>query len=232
MKQLPDTILDSFAQKIDYVRHGPVGVPKMFAIDLGVAIVDHPFNLSGNMFRIWSAPDESSYITIKVNQSSEPAVPYQVHTGARTPFDKLLITTPAGQAGEMLIIYGTEAPDMLEMIDDRSTTVAGVSGVLDELRGDIVAKNFIGIDITAAPGATLIMAARANRKGGSIQAISTNTGSVFLGFADTVTVGGVPGAPGIWWLELQTAMGITFDDYRGPIYGIATAAQVVGTGEW
>ena len=212
-----------------YVRTGPVGVPKMFAIDLGTAAIDVPFNLSGNMFRIWSAPDESSYVTIKINASNEPAIPYQVHTGARTPFDKLLITTPAGQVGEMLIVYGTEAPDLLEMIDDRSTTVAGVSGVLDELRGDLAAKNFIGIAITAAPGATLIMAARANRKGGSIQALSTNTGSVFLGFADTVTVGG---APGIWWMELQTAMGITFDDYRRPIYGIATAAQVVGTGEW
>ena len=174
-----DEILDSFAKKIQYVRRGPVGVPKMFTIDLGVAIVDQVFNISGNMFRIWSAPDESSYVTVKINESGEPAVPYQVHTGAKTPFDKLLITTPAGQAGDMIIIYGTEAPDLLEMIDDRSTSVAGVGGVLDELRGDLVAEAFTGIAITAAPGATPIMAARADRKSCIVQALSTNTGSVF-----------------------------------------------------
>lgn len=229
MRDLPNNIIDSFAQKIDYVRRGPVGVPKMFAIDLGTAIVDQPFNISGNMFRIWSAPDEASYVNIKINQSGEPAVPYQIHTGARTPFDKLLITTPAGQAGEMLIVYGTEAPDMLEMIDDRSTTVAGVGGLLDEMRGDLTPEAFIGIAIAPAPVATLIMAARVERKGCCIQALSTNTGSVFLGFADTVTVGG---APGIWFAELQAGVPFTIDDYRGPIYGIATAAQVVGTGEW
>lgn len=223
-----DEILDTFAKKINYVRLGPVGVPKMFTIDLGTAIIDQPFNISGNMFRIWSAPDESSYVTIKINQSGEPAVPYQVHTGARTPFDKLLITTPAGQAGDMIIIYGTEAPEMLEMIDDRSTSVAGVGGVLDELRGDLVPEGFTGIAIGAAPGATLIAAANGARKSIIVQALSTNTGSVFLGFANTVTVGG---APGIWFAELQAGMAWTCDDYRGPVYGIATAARVVGMGE-
>jgi len=222
-------ITDTFSQKIAYVRRGPMGVPKMFTVNLGAAIVDQPFNISGNMFRIWSAPDEASYVNIKVNHSSEPAIPYQIHTGARTPFDKLLITTPPAQAGDMIIIYGTEAPDMLEMIDDRSTTVAGVGGVLDELRGDLTAEAFIGVTIAAAPGATLIMAARAGRKACIIHALSTNTGNVFLGFADTVTVGG---APGIWFAELEPGMAFCVDDYRGPIYGIATAAQVVGTGEW
>ena len=224
-------VLNSFSEKIGYVRHGPVGVPKMFAVNLGVAIVDHPFNISGNMFRIWSMPDESSYVNIKVNQSSEPAIPYQAHTGARTPFDKLLITTPAGQAGEMLIVYGTEAPKMLEMIDDRSTTVAGVGGVLEELRGDVTPENFVGIDIAPPATATLIWAARATRKSMIISAPSNNTGSVFLGFANTVTVGGVPGAPGIWFAELQPGQAWTCDDYRGPVYGIATAAQIVGLGE-
>jgi hypothetical protein len=222
-----DKILDSFAEKISYVRRGPVGVPKMFTINLGVAET-RTFHIAGNMFRIWSAPDESSYVTIQINEPGEPAIPYQVHTGAKTPFDKLIITTPAGQDGDMQIIYGTEAPDLLEMIDDRSTTVAGVGGMLDELRGDLVPEAFIGIALGAAPGATLILAARAARKSCCIHALSTNTGSVFLGFADTVTVGG---APGIWFAELQPGQAWTIDDYRGPIWGIATAAQVVGSGE-
>ena len=222
-------LLDTFAKKIEYVRRGPMGVPRMLTINLGAPLTDQIYDISGNMFQVWSMPDESSYVTIKVNESNQPAIPYQIHTGAKTPFHKLLITTPAGQAGDMILLYGTEAPDMLEMIDQRSTTVAGVGGVLDELRGDLVPENFIGITIAAAPGATLIMAARAARKGCCIQALSTNTGSVFLGFADTVTVGG---APGIWFAELQAGVPFTIDDYRGPIWGIATAQQVVGTGEW
>ncbi|MCK4791506.1 MAG: hypothetical protein KAV87_47680, partial [Desulfobacteraceae bacterium] len=152
-----------------------------------------------------------------------------VHTGLETPFYRLYITTPAGQAGTMIIIYGTEAPEFLRILDNRSVTVAGVGGVLEELRGDVTPENFIGVTITAAPGATLIMAARATRKACSIQALSTNTGNVFLGFANTVTVGG---APGIWFAELSPGMSFDVNDYRGPIYGIATAQQIVGTGEW
>ena len=220
-------ILDSFAKKIAYVRTGPVGVPKMFTLNLGVAEI-RTFNISGNMFCIWSTPDEASYVNIRINSSGEPNIPYQIHTGAKTPFDKLIIETPAGQAGDMQIIYGTEAPELLEMIDNRSTTVAGVGGVLDELRGDLAAEAFIGVTIAAAPGATAIMAARADRKSCDVQALSTNTGSVFLGFANTVTVGG---APGIWFAELQPGMSWNCDDYRGPVYGIAAAQQIVGMGE-
>lgn len=222
-----DNILSSFSEKIDYVRRGPIGVPKMLTIDLGTAET-RTFNIAGNMFRIWSAPDEASYVNIRINESGEPAIPYQVHTGAKTPYDKLIIETPAGQAGDMIIIYGTEAPELLEMIDDRSTTVAGVGGVLDELRGDLAAEAFIGIAIGAAPGATEIMAARGDRRSCIVQALSTNTGNVFLGYANTVTVGG---APGIWFAELQPGMAWWVDDYRGPVWGIATVAEVVGMGE-
>lgn len=206
-----------------------MGVPKTIKIDLGTPEVNREFSISGNLFYIYSAPDESSYVNIRVNETREHAIPFTVHTGLETPFYRLYITTPAGQAGTIIIIYGTEAPELLRILDSRSVTVAGVGGVLEELRGDVTPENFIGVTITAAPGATLIMAARAARKACSIQALSTNTGSVFLGFADTVTVGG---APGIWFAELQAGMSFSVDDYRGPIYGIATAQQIVGTGEW
>lgn len=227
--ELFDKIIESFSKKIDYVRRASMGVPKTFTINLANQILDQPYNLSGNVFYVWSAPNETDYINIKVNKSSEPGIQCFRQTGLRTPFDKLLITTPAGQTGDMVILYGTESPDMLDIIDNRSATVAGITDILAELQGDQTPENFIGVTITAAPGATLIMAADAARKGACIQALSTNTGSVFLGFADTVTVGG---APGVWFAELQAGVPFTIDDYRGPIWGIATAAQVVGTGEW
>jgi len=227
--ELFDKIVDTFSKKIEYVRRASMGVPKTFTINLAVQVIDQPYHLSGNVYYVWSSPNETDYVGIKVNKSSEPALQCFRQTGLRTPYDKLLITTPAGQTGNMVILYGTESPDMLDIIDNRSATVAGISDILAELQGDQVPENFIGVTIAAAPGATLIMAARAARKGGSIQALSTNTGSIFLGFANTVTIGG---APGVWSWELQPGVPFSIDNYRGPIYGIATAAQVVGTGEW
>jgi len=218
-----------FTEKIEIVKRSSMGVPKLLSIDLAIVATDFIYDVSGNLFYVYSSPDESSYVNIKVNETREPAIPYTVHSGLETPFYRLLITTPAGQVGTILIIYGTEAPEMLRILDNRSTTVAGVGGVLDELRGDVTPENFIGVTIAAAPGATLIMAARAARKGCSMQALSTNTGNVFLGFDNTVTVGG---APGIWFKELQPGVSWSVDDYRGPIWGIATAQQIVGSGEW
>lgn len=222
-------ILDTFAEKIGYVRRGPMGVPRMIEINLAVPLADWPYDIAGNIFYIWSAPDRDDYVNIKINQTSQPAIPYRMGQGLKTPFDRLLITTPAGQTGTMHLIFGTEAPELLEIIDNRAALSGNISDMLAELRGDTTYENFIGITITAAPGATTIMAALATRKGAIIQALSTNTGNVFLGFANTVTVGG---APGVWFTELQPGQAFTIDDYRGPIYGIATAAQVVGTGEW
>lgn len=218
-----EKFIDTFSRKINYVRRASMGVPKTFTINLAVPIIDQPYHISGNIYYVWSAPNEGDYVDIKVNKSSEPALRCVRQTGLITPFDKLLITTPEGQIGNMVLLYGTEAPELLSIIDNRSA-----AGLLAELQGDLLPENFIGITITAAPGATLIMAARAARKGGLITALSTNTGSVFLGFADTVTVGG---APGIWFTELQAGQSWPIDDYRGPIYGIAAAQQIVGTGE-
>lgn len=220
-------LLDTFDSKIDYVRKTMIGVPKKLVIDLGLALNDQKYGIAGNMFFVWEAPDESSYVNVRINTTKEDAIPFQVHTGVRTPFDALYITTPAAQAGNMTIIYGTEAPELLELIDHRSTTVAGVGGMLDELRGDLVPEIWGGVTVGVA--ATLVVAANVARKSVIIQALSSNAGNVFLGFANTVTVGG---APGTWFAELQPGMSYGVDDYRGDIYGIAAVAgNIVGVGE-
>lgn len=219
-------LLDSFPGKIEYVRRASMGVPKLMTINLAIAITDQIYNIAGNIFYIWSAPDESSYVTIKLNNSSEPAIPYSVHTGLETPFDKLLITTPAGQTGDIVILYGTEAPELLRIIDNRSTTVAGVGGVLDELRGDLTPETF-GPEITVGNlAAVQILAANAARKAGTIQSKAANTGLVYIGFDNTV-------ATNLWVAELQAGMSFSVGDYRGDLYARASiAGQLVGYGEW
>lgn len=223
MKKLDEA---QFAEKIDLVKKSSMGVPKVINIDLSIALTDQIYNLAGNVFYIYSAPGESEYIGIKVNESREPQINYSVHTGLETPFYRLFITTPAGQAGTIQLIYGTEAPELLRILDHRSTTVAGVGGILDELRGDITPENW-GTEITVGNAAAVqILAANAARKGCIIQAKAVNAGIVYIGFDNTV-------ATNKWIAELQASMPFTVDDYRGPLFARADAVgQLVGYGEW
>lgn len=228
MNGLEET-LQNFNKKIEIVDRQSIGVPRKFEIDLSVAIIDQPYDIAGNFFYVWSAPDESSYVSIRVNGTNEPAIDYSVHTGLITPFRRLYITTPAGQAGTMVIIYATEAPEFLRVLDNRSTTVAGVGGVLDELRGDLTPETN-GVEVTVGAAAVLAIAANANRKACWLHADINNTGTIYLGFTNAVTTA-AGGA--IWFACLSAGQGWGVDDYRGDIYAIATAAgQLLGTGEW
>ena len=194
-----------FTEKIELVKRASMGVPKIINIDLGAVLIDQPYDIAGNVFYIFSAPGEGDYIGIKVNETREPMINY---------------------SGTIQIIDGTEAPDMMEILDHRATTVAGVGGILDELRGDLVHENW-GTEITVTNAAAIqILPVNAARKGCIIQAKSTNTGIVYIGFDNSVTTTK-------WMAELQAGMTFTIDDYRGDFYGRADAAgQLVGWGEW
>ena len=128
----------------------------------------------------------------------------------------------------MQIIYATEAPDLMEILDSRSTTVGGVGGILDEMRGDVLPENWG--EVTAGVAQVQLLAANANRKSCSICSDIDNTGNIYLGFDNTVTTA----AGGNNWFHVLTpGASWAVDDYRGPIHAIATiAAQAVGTGEW
>ena len=219
-------IKGDFVEKIEAVRQASMGVPKIIDIDLSIVETDREFHIAGNLFYLYSAPDESSYLEIKVNETREPAIRYTVHTGLETPYYRLYVTTPAGQSGTMQIIYGTESPEMLRILDNRSVTVAGVGGLLDELAGDLTPENW-GVEITVGnAAAVLIVPANANRKACIIQSKSVNAGIVYLGFDNTV-------ATNKWIAELLAGDVFTVDDYRGDLYARADAVgQLVGWGEW
>lgn len=227
--KLFDEIIESFSKKIEYVRRASMGVPKTFTIDLAVQITDQRYDLSGNLYYVWSAPNETDYVNIKVNKSSEPPIQCFRQTGLRTPFDKLLITTPAGQTGKMVILYGTESPEMMDIIDNRSATVAGIAGILAELQGDQTPEN-PPVEITVGAAAVQLLAASATRKAFSLCADINNAGIIYLGFANTVTT---PAGGNIWFDCMPAGKQFGIDDYRGPIWAIATAAgQLIGVGEW
>ena len=218
-----ERLLDTFAKKINYVRKASMGVPKTFVINLGSQLTDQRYDISGNIYYVWSSPKATDYVDIKVNKSSEPALRCVRQMGLITPFDKLLITTPANQSGDMVILYGTEAPELLELIDNRSATLADTAAILNELQGDQEPENWNQATIGVAQSP--VIAANANRKSFSIQAKSTNAGIVYIGFDDTV-------ATTKWWAELQAGQSCDGDDYQGPLHAIASVAgQLIGYAE-
>jgi len=210
-----ERLIDTFSKKINYVRRASMGVPKTFVINLALPIIDQAYHISGNVFYVWSSPNAEDYIDVKVNKTSEPALRCVRQTGLITPFDKLLITTPAEQTGDMVLLYGTEAPELLSIIDNRSVTAIGMADMLAQLEGDLVPEDWDEETVGAVQ--QQVMAANADRKSFSIQAESTNAGIIYVGFDDTVTAAH-------WWAELQAGQSCDGDDYRGPIHVIGSAA--------
>lgn len=80
------------------------------------------------------------------------------------------------------------------------------------------------VDNTAA---VLVLAWNSKRTGLCIQAKSTNTGKVYLGFTDTVTTTR-------WFAELQAGMAFCDNSYCGAIYARAdvAATQYLGYADW
>ena len=198
-------------------------------IDLAVVKPDQEFNLAGNFFYIKDAPGLTEYIEVKVNSSGRPAVTWTKQTGFIQPFNRLYITTPAGQTGTMKILIASEAPTLFDILDNRSAISEATQGVLDELRGSITPFD-PGAEITVGVAQVQLLVSNADRKGGSICSDILNTGDIYLGFNNTVTTSA---GGNIWFHVLTPGGSFQINDYRGPIHAIATlAGQAVGVGEW
>lgn len=216
----------TFEKNMAFMDKTRAGVPRTFDIDLSIPLTDQPYNIGGNILYVMQGPDSTSYIDVKFNALDSSAVRLYHAMGLLTPFRTLYITTPAAQTGTMTILTGIEAPDFLEIIDNRGATSLDMAQIRAELQGDTVAEIF-GNEITVnAAAAVQILAANANAKGRIIQAKAANGGLVYIGPDNTVTTTK-------WWAELSAGMAFTIDDYRGTLFARASAVgQLVGYGEW
>lgn len=214
-----------FSDQLKKALEGGVNAQQV-DINLSLAYTDKVYNFAGNFFYILHAPDQMSYIEVRPNATNQPAVRWVKQTGFIQPFTKFYITTPEAQAGTMTILVATMAPELFTVIDNRSAISGSMDDILAQLQGDLVAETFDTEKTVGSAAAVAILAANANRKGCTVQAKSTNTGIIYLGFTNAVT-------SSKWFAELQPGMSRDFDDYRGDIYAIATAAgQLAGFGEW
>ena len=212
-----------FRGQLDEVHRMGLAPARQIDINLAEVLPDQEFNLAGNFFYIKDAPGLTEYIEVKVNSSGRPAVSWSKQTGFIQPFNRLYITTPAGQTGTMKILIASEAPTLFDILDNRSAISEATQGVLDELRGDVTPEDYNQATIGVAQ--SQVLAANTDRKSFSIQAKSTNTGIVYIGFDNTVT-------STKWWAELKAGQSCDGNDYRGPLHAIATAAaQLIGFAE-
>jgi hypothetical protein len=125
----------------------------------------------------------------------------------------------------MTLLIASMDPEWFSIIDNRSAISESMSDILAELQGDITPENW-GTEKTVGTAAVSIIASNADRKGCIVQAKNTNTGGIYIGFDNTVT-------SSKWIAELMPGMSLTLDNYRGDLYGIASAAgQLLGWGEW
>ena len=212
-----------FRGQLDEVHRMGLAPARQIEINLAVVKPDQEFNVAGNFFYIKDAPGLTEYIEVKVNSSGRPAVSWTKQTGFIQPFNRLYITTPAGQTGTMKILIASEAPTLFDILDNRSAISEATQGVLDELRGDVTPEDYNQATIGVAQSE--VLAANVDRKSFSIQAKSTNTGIVYIGFDNSVT-------STKWWAELEPGQSCEGNDYRGPLHAIATVAdQLVGFAE-
>jgi len=213
-----------FRQQLDQVHKMGLAPAREIAIDLSVVKPDQEINIGGNFLYIKEAPGLTEYIGVKVNSSGTPAVTWSKQTGFIQPFNRLYITTPAGQVGTMKILIASEAPTLFDILDHRSAISTTIQGLLDEQKGDVTPETW-GVEKTIGVAQSEVLAANADRKSASIQAKSTNGGIVYVGYDNTVLTTK-------WIAELQPGQPYSTSDYRGALHAIATlAGQLVGYGE-
>ena len=233
--------IQGYQQQLQDVLSQGLSAPQTIPINLSVVVTDKEVSIAGNSFYIFESPDQTSYISVKVNRSDMPALDLVKQTGFRAPFTKLYITTPAGQTGTMKIVIAAEDATLFEIIDKRAVisqtmedvltelqdnVTPAMQGVLAELQGDIAQENWSTEKTVGTTSAVQVLAANTARKGAMVQAKNSNTGVIYIGFDNTVSTTK-------WVAQLQAGMSWALDDYRGPIFAISdTAAQLLGWGEW
>ena len=157
-------------------------------LDLAQVITEMPFSLAGRVIAIWNAPTSTEYIHIRFNSRDADPIRFNRGKVLAVPFTQMYITTPAGQAGTMEILYGPDAFDVLRIYPQPPEYDAALDDMLTELQAILAeAEEFTG---HAQPAIMITnVAADANTVGADhdctavlVRALTTNTGLVWVNF--------------------------------------------------
>jgi len=103
-------------------------------------------------------------------------------------------------------------------------TIIALLQLLEQMAG-LTSGEIWDTEKTIGVAQSQVMALNADRHSGAVQAKSTNTGKIYIGYDNTVAITK-------WIAELQPGQSYSFDDWQGTIHAIADAAdQLLGYGE-
>lgn len=186
--------------------------PKRLTLNLALAFTDREFGIGGTILGIWDSPNAGDTIQIRFNEVSADQISMRRQKVIVTPFNKVFITVPAGLAGNMEILYGSGTINYFTMYPNDAE---GTGAIVAELQGDLLPEDY-GTDVIAM-AAVVVYAANANRKGFDLQAGLGNTGNIYIGFDNGVLANNAVAS-------LVAGQSYSRDDYRGPLWAIASAA--------
>lgn len=210
--------LQNMLEAIDFFKGKTNALLKTWSFNLNAA-GEQTIELAGNFIYVINASDTIANINIQFSRKDSDIDYYNLtqNLGIIHPFDKVHIFWPAQASKTLDIWIGNLAPELLNVIDNRSgvATTGLLTNILSQLTGTVAAGNFGTVQVAAA--ATQIIAANANRKSLVIQNLTGNTGNLYLGYTNAVaaTVCFVCLAPGQAWVT---------DDYLGAVWGLQTVA--------
>lgn len=105
-----------------------------------------------------------------------------------------------------------------------SPTITALTDLLEEMTG-LSTGEVWDTEKNIGVAQSEVLAANSARHSGSVQAKSTNTGIIYIGYDNTVLTTK-------WIAELQAGQSFSFDDWLGAIHAIASLAdQKLGYGE-
>ncbi len=177
-----------------------------------------PVNEVASFFMLIS---NTGALNIKISIDNDPfsefPIGYEYREKGDENYDKITFQNP--NAGTVVIEY-----IMSTGLVRSSPAMVALSDILEELQGVSTGASY-DTEKNIGVAQSQVLAVNAARHSANVQAKSTNSGIIYIGYDALVT-------SVKWVAELQPGQAYSFDDWLGTIHAIATAAdQKLGFGE-
>jgi len=192
-----------------------IAQPRRITLNLALPFADRQFDIGGTIIGIWDSPNANDTVQIRFNEVSADQIPMKRNKVIATPFNKIFITVPAGLVGNMEILYGAGTINYFRMYPNEAEGSVVMEQIRDELMGDLLPEDY-GTDVIGLAAAQ-VYPASATRKGFDLQAGLGNAGNVYIGFDNGVLANNAAAS-------LVAGQSYSRNDYRGPLFAIASAA--------
>jgi hypothetical protein len=178
--------IQDFQEVLRYVKDNDIAPPRRIRIYLDNARTNELLSISGNYIYGLDSNDLSTdKIYIRINKTGNETLTLEKGLGYITIFNTLFITNSAVAGGYLDILVGSLAPDLLQVVDNRSQV--DIATDLSALKNKTVGGSSGSVVNEVSPTvATKFLSANASRKTAYLCANPNNTGLIYVGFDNAV----------------------------------------------